>query len=72
MKLLIKTYSQTASPGFPQISKPEPAKSYQISTNIFLSCQVFGDPEPRVSWFKNRLPLNQTGFQFILKRINVQ
>ncbi|XP_076263869.1 tyrosine-protein phosphatase Lar isoform X2 [Rhynchophorus ferrugineus] len=48
-------------PGFPQITEsPQNNKVVEIGHNTLLKCGATGDPQPKITWLKNMMPLNMS------------
>lgn len=48
-------------PGFPQITQPPATnKVVEIGHSTVLNCGATGNPPPRITWFRNMLPIDTT------------
>lgn len=46
-------------PGFPIITQsPSSNKVVEIGHNTVLKCEATGNPQPKITWLKNMLPIN--------------
>ena len=46
-----------APDGFPEIQGSATSKTVELSHDVHVECPVTGDPQPRVSWYKDGVPI---------------